>query len=298
MAPSTVQTLSEKIDRIRRHTGRDEGHPDKRSLLHAYVACLAFGELCLMIINTIAEPSDLRRALRGRLLRLLREESLQDPARLQLVTLVDQSLTLSRSDATTRPVVDALASALFPYLPMPQQQTVLESWIDRGTRGAAARWLKATKEVPQLFDETVAFAYWRATGDGRAAKSLAYQASKPFLKKILPDLLNRCKEGWIISKAVQRAGAVEEIVWSRIRERHPATYLYLCARMRRNVSNCEALNLVCACSNVLTDDSRGLAIWAVGQMGLVEVLDEVVERANELYQKDMADYGLLVERRS
>jgi hypothetical protein len=38
------------------------------------------------------------------------------------------------------------------------------------------------------------------------------------------------------------------------------------------------------------NETRGLAIWAVGQMGLAEVLDRVVERAAEFQKKDMADY--------
>jgi hypothetical protein len=296
MASATVQTLDEKINRIRRHTGRRGDHPDERSLLHGYIACLSFEELCLTIIRTIAEPSDLRLPLRGRLLRLLREGSLRDLDRAQLLDLVDRSRTLGRADVKIRSAVDALFSALFEYLPLPEQQSVLDAWIGRGTRGAAARWLKATKEIPQLFDEAIALTYWRSSGDARAAKSLAYQASEPFLRNMIAELLERCEEGWIISKAVMRARAVDEAVWSGIRERHPATYLYLCARMCRDISNSEALDLVCACSNAPMNETRGLAIWAVGQMGLIDVLDQIVDRASELREKDMVDYGLFTEK--
>jgi hypothetical protein len=298
MASATLPTLDEKIDRIRHHSGRPGNHPDERSLLHGYIACLSFEELCLTVFSTITEASDLRLALRGRLLRLLREGSLGDLDHAQLVDLVDRSRTLAGADVKTRSVVDALLSALFVYLPLPEQQSILDAWIDRGTRGAAARWLKATKEMPQLFDETVALAYWRSSGDARAAKNLAYQASEPFLRNIIGELLDRCEEGWIVSKAVMRAGAVHETVWSKIREKHPATYLYLCARMCRDISNSDALDLVCACSNGPMSETRGLAIWAVGQMGLIDVLDEIVERATELREKDMADYNLFVQKLS
>lgn len=298
MASAKVRTLDEKIDRILRHCGRRGTHPDEGSLLHGYIACLSFEELCLAIVRTFTEPSDLRLALRRRLLRLLRERSPRDLDRVQLLNLIDRSRTLGGADAKMRSVVDALLSALFEYLPLPEQQSVLDAWVDRGTRGAAARWLKATKESPQLFDEVIALAYWRSSGDARAAKSLAYQASEPFLRNILAELLERCEEGWIISKAVMRAGAVDETVWSKIRERHPATYLYLCARMGRCISNSDALNLVCACSNAPMNETRGLAIWAVGQMGLFEVLDEISQRANELREKDMVGYNLFVEKHS
>jgi hypothetical protein len=298
MTLTAVQPLDEKLDRIRRHATDGVGHPDERSLLHAYIACLSFEELCSTIAETIAEPSDLRLALRRRLLHLLREESLQGIDLTKLANLVEQSQALGKADLKVRPAVDALLSALFAFLPLPQQQSILDSWIDRGRRGAAARWLKATKEVPQLFDEAVTMAYWRSTGDVRAAKSLAYQGSEAFLRSVIAELLDGCKEGWIISRAVIRAETIEESVWSTIRKRHPATYLYLCARLHRHVSNSDALKLVCACSNVPPNETRGLAIWAVGQMGLIEVLDRVVERATEFQKKDMADYNRYLEKLS
>jgi hypothetical protein len=156
---------------------------------------------------------------------------------------------------------------LFAFLPLPRQQSILDAWIDRGSRGAAARWLKATKELPSLFDEEVAMAYWRSTGDARAAKSLAYQGSAAFLRTVVAELLAGCEEGWILSRAVIRAETVDESVWSTIRKQHPATYLYLCARLHRHISNSEALKLVCACSNAPDERDQGprhLGGWADG----------------------------------
>jgi hypothetical protein len=249
-----------------------------------------------VIADTMAEPSNLRLALRGRLIRLLREDTQHSLDQSELVDLVDRSSLLGRTNVKMRQAVDALVSALFRYLPLPQQQSVLNAWIDRGTRGAAARWLKATKETPQLFDETIAVAYWRSSGDARAAKSLAYQASGQFLKTIIAELLGRCEEGWIISKAAMRADAIDEAVWSTIREKHPATYLYLCARMRRNVSRSDALDLVRACSSAPMNETRGLAIWAVGQMGLIDVLDEITKLASEFREKDLIAFKLFTKQ--
>jgi hypothetical protein len=249
-----MRSLDEKLDRIRRHAGGGVGHPNERSLLHAYIACLSLEELCSTIATTIAESSELRLALRRRLLRVLREQALQTIDLAKLANLVEESQALGRVDLKLRSAVDALLSALFAFLPLPQQQSILDAWIDRGSRGAAARWLKATKEVQPLFDEQVAMAYWRSTGDARAAKSLAYQGSAAFLRSVIAELLDGCEEGWIISKAVIRAETVEEAVWSTIRKQHPATYLYLCARLHRHVSTAEALKLVRACSNVPTNE--------------------------------------------
>jgi hypothetical protein len=168
-----------------------------------------------------------------------------------------------------------------------QQQSIIEAWIDRGTRGAAARWLKATAQVPALFDQGAVAAYWRASEDDRAAKRLANQAAPSFLSDIVAELADRCEQGWIVSKAAMRAETVRDAVWPTIRSKHPATYLYLCARLRRNISETEALDLVLACPNEIMNETRGLAIWAVGQMGMIRVLDQVVERGEELSQKDL-----------
>ena len=146
--------------------------------------------------------------------------------------------------------------------------------------GAAARWLKATKSVPLLFDPQVALAYWRETLDYRAAKSLAYQAEPKFLSKILAELTSKCDQGWIVSKAILRVGTVDEEVWSLVRDKHPVTYLYLCAQTGRFVSDLEAWSLV---SNPQIND-RGLAIWAIGQMGMVTVLDRIAETTPILFE--------------
>jgi hypothetical protein len=83
-------------------------------------------------------------------------------------------------------------------------------------------------------------------------------------------------------QAAMRAKTVGDAVWPIIRSKHPATYLYLCARLRRSISEAEALELILICPNSIMNQSRGLAIWAVGQMGMVRVLDEVAGRGEEL----------------
>jgi hypothetical protein len=83
--------------------------------------------------------------------------------------------------------------------------------------------------------------------------------------------------------------AVVDPVWPIIRSKHPATYLYLCARLRHSVTEAQALELVLTCPNSIMNETHGLAIWAVGQMGMTAVLDEVVERGEELHRLDMEE---------
>jgi hypothetical protein len=281
----------ELLERIRDIAVDGLHHPDAGSLLHAYIACLSVPELCRIIGGTLAAPPRLRLALRRRLERLLRDGSLAQRDREHVHDLIEQSRAVGRENPSVRPYVEALLSAVFEYLQLPQQQSIIETWVDRGTRGAAARWLEATARVPALFDETEVMAYFRSSEDERAAKRLANQASPAFLTDILFELADRCEQGWIVSKAAMRAQSVNDDVWPVVRSKHPATYLYLCARLRRDISEAEALELVLICPNSIMDRTRGLAIWAVGQMGMVRVLDEIVGRGDELQRHDLEAFS-------
>ena len=152
-----------------------------------------------------------------------------------------------------------------------------------------ARWLKAARDTPTLFDASVALAYWRATRDYRAAKSLAYQAEPDALGPIVSELVAQCEEGWIISKAILRSGCNDESTWDLVRSNHPSTYLYLCAQLPREISDDDAFALVWDCPGIAIHGDRGLAIWAVGQMGKVAVLDRISNSAEALFEKDTAD---------
>jgi hypothetical protein len=281
-----MPALDGMVDRIRRIAVEGISHPDDTSLLHAYIACLSFSDLCFAITAMLAEPASVRLALRRTLLRLLREADVQQSDRHQLQDLIERSRAAARENAAVRPFVEALLSAAFEFLAPPQQQSIIEAWIDRGTSGAAARWLKAVAQTTALFDETVVMAYFRSSGSARAVKSLAYQASPAFLRIVIPELLDRCDEGWIVSRAAMRAQEIDDVVWRTIRSKHPATYLYLCARLRRTISEAEALEVVVLCPNSPLNPMRGLAIWAVGQMGMIDVLDRIVDLSEELQERD------------
>jgi hypothetical protein len=226
-------------------------------------------------------------ALRGRLIRLLRS-GVNDEQVDQLAFLAEQAAVKADSDKRLREIVDALHSTVFPHLPPPLQRQILERWVDRGNRSAMARWLKATNEHPETYDANVALRYWHATKDPRAAKSLAYLADLEALRGIVPDLVRVCEEGWIIARAIIRIGDAGDDCWHLISAHHPATYLYLCAQLNRAIGPDEAYELVCRCSGAALEGSRGLAIWAIGQMGMVSVLDRIEASVDELQEQDMA----------
>ncbi|MGC2776058.1 MAG: hypothetical protein WA418_10545 [Bradyrhizobium sp.] len=278
------------VERIHRVAVDGLSHPDANSLLHAYIACLPVPDLCLGILETLAEPSVRRSALRRRLLRLLRDGDLQPPDLKLVCDLIEECRLAGRDKPKVRVSVDTLLSSVFAHLPPTQQHSIVQTWMDRGTTGAAGRWLKAVAEVPALFDERAIIAYYKASDDERAEKLLANRASAAFLEEILPKLAERCDRGWVLSKAALRASRVDEAVWPIIRARHPATYLYLGARLHRRIPEEEALEIALICPNSIMNETRGLAIWAVGQMGMIRVLDQIVARGEELDRKDRAEF--------
>lgn len=281
-------TLDEMVSRIVAMSGRPSDVSDSARLLHAYCACLTFDEICTAIVLTLVEPADVRLALRGRLMRLV-GDAVTENQQQRLVELVEDTWRLSDAERDLKLAVDALQAVLFRHLPTPTQHHILERWVDRGTRAAMVRWLKATRDVPALYDASIALTFWRSTGDARAAKSLAYQAPIDMLGAVLDALLPCCDDSWIIAKAVIRSSCDDGAVWEEVRTRHPATYLYLCAHMRRAISDEEAFELVWRSPASAVNGDRGLAIWAIGQMGKVAVLDQIYNAAPALLAKDIAE---------
>ena len=131
--------LSKLLERINSVGEQASCGADPSNLLHAYAACLSFTDLCTAITVTLAGPVNIRLALRGRLLRVLREDRSESEAEI-LAALIEQTAAASGADRAHRQAVDALHSAVFAHLPLPTQQMVLDRWVDRGTRGAMVRW--------------------------------------------------------------------------------------------------------------------------------------------------------------
>lgn len=279
-------SFEDKLSRILRCSFPESIYEIDRNLVHAYIACLTVEELGEAICRTLDHGTRLRMAIRNRLVKVARQSDGKYAD--QLAALIDKTRDLHGGDAALRTRIDALHSALYEFLPLPTRQAILDGWVDRGSRGAAARWLKAIKDDKPLFDGHAIFSYWRATGDERAAKILAYNAEAGLLDEILPELARLCDEGWIISKAALRASSIPEEVWAVVRERHPASYAYMCAQSGRTITEEEAFAIIRESPDGFIDDPRGLAIWSIGQMGMISVLDRIGELREEFAAEHLA----------
>ena len=261
--------------------------PDGRSLLHAYCACLDFNNTCDAIARCLGEPAEVRLALRRHLIRMLEAGPTQIEYE-RLARCMVETRDIAEHQRGLVNTVDALHSAVFAWLPLPHQHEILERWIDRGTRGAMVRWLKATRDTPELFDMEIAYSYWKNTRDTRAAVSLVKQAVPTFFPPIIMELVQDCELGWVVAKAFIRGCCDGEDVWEAIKFHHPATYLYLCVKRSRLISDEEAYEVALSCDGFPLDGGRGLAIWPIGQMKKAEVLDRIRSAAPELRARDMA----------
>jgi len=241
-----------------------------RNLLHAYAACLDPAEICAAALRTLDADSDVRRAVRGRLVRLGEEKA----ALSELDALGRPLLATLPRDARHRERIDTLLSHLYRYFGAPTRQATLERWRDRGTAGSLKRWIKAIGDDEELFDTDQALAVWRSSRLQRAAWLVAKRGNPGCLADALLELIEGVAEGWVVSRALLRAATVSEDVWAAVRSRFPATYAYACAKTGRALTEPEALALVQACDDGVLGD-RGLAIWAIGQLGMIEVLERL-----------------------
>lgn len=246
--------------------------PGNRSFVHGFLACFSIAELCEAAVLTLGQPLPLRTAVRSRIHRQATEGiGLQ-----KIDQLGSHLLALSASTAESRRHASALLSHLYDFFSPPTRKAILEAWSDQGTRSADSRWLKAITADALLFDIDAVVSYWKRTGDERAAVTLVEKVSSDRLPSLLDELV-RSAPGWIVSRAMLRVNSAPKEIWEAIRERIPATYAYLCARMGRAVSDSEALDLILK-SDRLGDS--GLAVWSVGQMGKWSVLVKASKLTN------------------
>lgn len=123
---------------------------------------------------------------------------------------------------------------------------------------------------------------------------LAYSGEQDLLTEILPELVaSRCK-GWVVSRAALDARVVSEAVWTTIRKEWPATFAYLCAKTGRQLDEDEAIAIVLEAGR-LDVSSRGLAIWAIGRLGMWRTLDKLGTMAPDILAADLARLGIVLE---
>ena len=280
-------SLEAKLERIRGCETTGPGNQLFNSLFHAYIASLTCSELCEALVQTLGDTGNLHRPLRNRLVKLGGEGACCD----EVEHLVFRLLHLS-TNTLQRHRVDTILSHTYAFASPQARAAILERWKDRGTRSALDRWLKAIAADKMLFDLNEIIGYWRASSDDAAAKILAYRGDKPTLQRILPELIERCGTGWIVGRAAVNAAPFADECWPQLRSKFPATYAYVCAKPGRRIEDAEAFDLVQLTCRTWPGDEGGLTIWAIGQLGMWDVLERVREVLPELNAEMLASIGI------
>ncbi|MER9681769.1 hypothetical protein NKJ23_20960 [Mesorhizobium sp. M0184] len=238
------------------------------SFMRAYVGCLSVDELCDAAIITLKDPLQIHMAIRKRLARLCEERriAVDDLS----VRLIEQG-----EDRHLRSRIEACLSHLLMSFSPAQRLFLLDRWEDKNTSSAWARWLKAINGDNMHYGDELIAKCWQTTRDPRAAKVLVSRGAPEILKVLASDFIVSGVEGWIVGKAIIRAGGVSDDVWDILRERQPATYAYLCAKQLRPLSESEAIQVVLDSPDEFHNGGKGLAIWSLGQLGLEHALDEL-----------------------
>ncbi len=272
-------SLEEKIERL------DElaAAPDQFStqLLHAYVGCLDTCETCQALILTLGARTLLRQAILRHLRKKLADSSNEEDLSQTFYKLIQ----MRRDHPRLRVRINAMLTTLYEHFTVDLRRTVIETWRDEGGAEFTNRWLKAVTANPTLLDINQIASFWKSSHDWRAARLIAYKAPPEIISQFLPDIIKYCSVefGWIVAQAAIRSTELDEACRILIKEKFPASYIYICAKLNDRLTHEEAMELI---ELIGSDDTRGLAIWSLGQLGMWDTLDAVRALGPKFAAKD------------
>jgi len=275
-----------KLDKIKSMSVGDGRTELQLSVLYGRVSALSDFDFSQLACQSYSLDRITRNAVRARLAREAREgRSNQNYDR-----IVPDLLNEERASGKFRRQINSLLSLLYPLVSPSQREIILHHWIDRGTKDADNRWLKAISSDQAHFNLEEILAYWRRSHADRAAAVYIDHAAPERISAIIPELIEYCVEGWVVARAIRSVGSVGEDVWQKLKNRWPSTVLYLHAKLSRMISKSDAIDLVISTCRE-EPDKVGLAIWAVGIMQMEEVLDEIMRMHDELERVIVRSYG-------
>jgi hypothetical protein len=283
-ATDQTQTLESSIpDRVERFLNVIVSVPSSLSgLEYAYAACLTPSELFVCLERSI-------RAAHARhvLLNAIDKHPSADEIKRLASAFAQRLLQTPRSRYSDVQAINYCLNRLFLHLDEEVQAIVIAFWL-------SDRYADSKKRVISLVSKSLSFggteiilAYWKKTGDRLALKHLIYDTPLEWLRDNFEDFLGFDIEPWLISKLFLRLSQILPGIIERAREQDPITYLYLCAKTGKKISDNEAKELF---FNNLEEERRGLALWAIGTMGCWSALEYITSCSEEISQIDEATF--------
>lgn len=203
----------------------------------------------------------------------------------QLSTIfVAELLGRERSNYREAQAINVCLYRLFNRIDDASQTKVVKLWLSDRYADSKKKFIAVARRRQDLREVEAVFEYWRRTEDKSAIKYLVYHAPVEWLHEHIEPLLERSLEPWLISRLLLRLADRDKNIIERVRTSDPITYLYLCAKTNRRLSNPDAMKLFL--SGVADTDRRGLALWAIGRLGLWDVLQELSSRAECILADD------------
>lgn len=247
--------------------------------MYALAGCLTFSEASDALINLIKANAITRRPALVRLFQLANKS-----AHAKQVDVLAHRLTrLSKNQPALRVRINAVLSQLLPYVTAATKRKIVQIWKTDTLLDSKRRWLKAATDDHRFLNVNEIWLYWLQSRNNEAAQLVASHASSKFLRGTLSDLLENCDRGWIIGRAMIRAGRVPPDLLKDLKRKFPATYAYVCAKKKMSISHRDALALVVGAKD---SDDRGLILWALGQLGMWQTLEEIYELGPDIAKHD------------
>ncbi|RMI21390.1 hypothetical protein DA102_002230 [Sinorhizobium meliloti] len=186
-----------------------------------------------------------------------------------LVSRLLQTGELERKERVRR---EAVLSHVYSSLSPSSRRDVLDWWYARAGGDAMRRWMKAISNDAFHFSLGEVRRYWETSKDDRAAQILVDKGQPEEVAEFLPYFIQVGVPGWLLSRATLKATNISELTWSDIRRAYPVSYLYLCAKTARAISDDDAIEILKEADPL---EQRGLAIWSVGQLGRWHLLEQI-----------------------
>ncbi|MCV9965424.1 hypothetical protein OIU34_26455 [Pararhizobium sp. BT-229] len=259
-----------------------------RALLNGYAACLSNDDLCEAIPRLLTGSIWPLSVVRNRLEKNWQEAEQKFDLDRVFLGVVD----LGDLDAKARRRREDVLSRFYRTFSPPIRRRALDRWKDQIGSGSTTRWVRAIADDELMFDLHAVREEWEAGWNLMALKILLNRDDPDLHASLLPTMVARQVEGWMISKAARTATMVAEATWEAIRRDLPVTYAYLSFKLHREISDDEILQIVLSTENSVSG-GRDLAIWAAGQLKRWEVLAQIEGKVQELQRGDALKYGIV-----
>ena len=277
---TTARTLKSNSMRVRKFLQVIRNVPSSLiGLEHAYAAALSVDELFAVLRQSITESR-----ARYVILNAIDSCSPSDKLTVAASEFAAALLNASRENFREAQSHNLILDRLFPHVGVQTQASIISCWLSCRFADSKKRFVKWAQRKAGFGGDDEIFLYWQNTSDTAAVKHLIYDSDISWLKRNSDKLLKSTLKPWLLSKLLLRMSEHQPEIIELARARDPITYLYLCAKTGKSISAPDAVALFDGSARDV--QRRGLALWAIGKLGLWNALNSISSNAEKLAKQD------------